>query len=65
MQCCTYIDVQRRILLHNFLKFRDGDRFWYERLLSDKVSGKDGLIMIMIGIDIDMLCRRSSLWRRT
>ncbi|XP_062515696.1 uncharacterized protein LOC134191133 isoform X2 [Corticium candelabrum] len=24
------------ILLHNFLKFRDGDRFWYERLLSDK-----------------------------
>jgi hypothetical protein len=25
-----------KILLHNFLRFRDGDRFWYERILSSE-----------------------------
>ena len=26
-----------RIVMRNFLRIRDGDRFWYERYLSDEV----------------------------
>ena len=32
-------NVSSRIMMLNFLRIRDGDRFWYERYLSKEVSG--------------------------
>ena len=32
-------NVSSRIMMLNFLRIRDGDRFWYERYLSKEVIG--------------------------